>query len=1096
MNRQMKTSFHLGTHPTISTVIIAALAVVVPTSAVRGQYIFPAGYDWKLEIEQTFGLSSEDVEQGSLNFFLEEDCPPMIEKYGSCFGNNPASPYGMYELGDFSEPADAARWRLAEHQAVLFIGMTPPTARYYSFQTYPFSRHENNRRLPREDGEVRFCDEWAKDGTCLAPRQTLVGKIGLNLNHLEIMTDGGDEDSFERMTVVVTTANRAVEARIRQLLPNRLAELGISPNIINIDPIPCASTTGDGTCDDADPQNLVLGSEPESDDFLMAMRLSMGQSLAARQAYMDAPPVSVLRVSFPDLVGTFSPYDWAPVPAFPEAAVFNEDPYEDALEWLAEQIRLVYNPGGRIGSFTRGGGAYYDCMINERSCNAGSEDAYYSKGPNISKHCLGDDRSVFVVGVNHSQVGPYSYSSLSIRDPDERHEIGYFADIPYIVPNTPEEEPNPDGEADVPPYLEGSVEHFLPRDLYPRPDALEGKLSKLFVAEITPTCDHPHCIAASAEELPGELLGFQERTYLNTIVGTRPGPDNFIASKLVGPSAVECQPVGEVCPGDFGTDGLVDLEDHTGFGLCLSGVDTPVVPGCEAADTDEDGDADMRDFAALQNSFTGCRSCGDCRDAPALVPGETALDYWRIVTPNARARGAVCNDGCPYVYYVRPGRDGNDTKWILFLKGGASCTTVENCNRRWGQQQHWMRPRPLNWRPPIEGIFNPDTTRNPDWGDWTLVYLHYCSSDLFIGAREASCDSGGWHFRGKRIVAAVIEDMLDPPGGLPSLADATEVMLIGGSAGAAGVRHNLDLLHDTLSHARVVGVPDSATAPIVVPGSAEWQPQAAARKWELWQPQPDASCLAAEEDPLDCLDGINVLLNHVTTPFFLYMDQFDTAALDGQNIDDLCITTECTIDDDCAPGRTCLNGICFGPACDENNPCAEGSCNETGLCYGAQCTDDVDCMDGDVCAQGFCSQELPACEVDADCNAVVGEFCLGGSCARRVACGDDGDCAQEETCIQDVELCIRLPGCSSDASCEEGKQCLGKWLTPYAQRFAFDLRGLLEPLDGAFSTRWGTHVLVVKPRFFNGRVNGLNYATVLANWYFGLPGPTNVIDYP
>lgn len=58
MNKQVKRGVCMGTHPTISTVIIAALVTAVPASAVRGQYTFPAGYDWKAEIEQTFGLSS------------------------------------------------------------------------------------------------------------------------------------------------------------------------------------------------------------------------------------------------------------------------------------------------------------------------------------------------------------------------------------------------------------------------------------------------------------------------------------------------------------------------------------------------------------------------------------------------------------------------------------------------------------------------------------------------------------------------------------------------------------------------------------------------------------------------------------------------------------------------------------------------------------------------------------------------------------------------------------------------------------------------------------------------------------------------------
>ena len=298
-------------------VLIAGLLLAVPRSAVLGQAEVAADHDWKTELEQTFELAPQDVELGRFVFLLESDCGPIIDKYGSCFGNNPASPYGTYEFADYAEPEDSFRWRLAENQAVLFIGLTPPMGRYYSFQAYPFSRHKDNLRLPHPEHEGRFCDAWADDGSCLIPRRTLLGKMGLNLNHLELLTDGGDEDSFERFTVVVTTANQAVEERIRARLPDRLAELGVSPNVINLDPIPCVSTVGDAACDDDHPNNLVLGSEPESDDFMMALRLAITESLAAQQAYLEAPPVAVLRVTFPDLAATFTPYPRAtPAPGF------------------------------------------------------------------------------------------------------------------------------------------------------------------------------------------------------------------------------------------------------------------------------------------------------------------------------------------------------------------------------------------------------------------------------------------------------------------------------------------------------------------------------------------------------------------------------------------------------------------------------------------------------------------------------------------------------------------------------------------------------------------------------------------------------------
>ena len=571
MNERTKTG--CWTHMAVLAVIISGLMTTVGMPAAPNL----AGYDWQAEIGQVFGLASVNVEKGRLGFFLEENCPLYIEKYGTCFGNNPASPYGMYEFSDFSSPEDAYRWHLAENQAVLFIGLTPPEGRYYSFQSYPFSRHRDNLRLEHPPSELGcedgwccgntcdagwFCDNWGSDGSCLVQRRQLVGKMGLNLNHLEVLTDGGDEASFERFTVVVTTANKAVEEHIRALLPNRLAELGLSPNVINVDPVPCAQAGGGGTCDDSDPRNLVLGSEPDADDFIMAFRVAITESVSAKEAYLANPPVTVLRVTFPELAGTFTPYPWSEVPSLPDPDIYNEAPYVDAVEWLAEKVKATYAPGGTILDFRPGGAGsgYYDCLREEQACNAGSEDAYYSKGPDIPK-CLAQNRSVYVVGVNHSQVAPYSYSSLSIREAEERHEIGFFTDIPYVIPNYPGEPLPTDGE--VPPYLEGSVEYFLPRAVYPRPDALEGKLQKLYVAEISRSCDpatNPHCLGLLVEELTGETLGFQERTYLNTVFGSGATSDNFIVSKVIASGPCDCD-----CMGDLNDDGWLSGADVSGL---------------------------------------------------------------------------------------------------------------------------------------------------------------------------------------------------------------------------------------------------------------------------------------------------------------------------------------------------------------------------------------------------------------------------------------------------------------------------------------------------------------------------------------------------
>ncbi len=273
---------HLYRALKVSTALFGfGLLMTVATSIFAGETGDVSDHDWKAEFEDTFGPTA-DVELGNLSFVVEADCEDVIRKYGSCFGNNPASPYGVYEFGDFSEPADSFRFRLAENQAAIFIGRTPPIGRYFSFQLYPFSRDVDYLRDPPPDPDgVFFCDESNATG-CPSPRQTLLGRMGLNLNHLEVFTDGGDDNSFDQFTVVVTTANQEVEDRIRALLPERLVELGLSPGVINIDPVPCPHEGDDETCDDSDPRNrLVLGSDPEADDFILTLRIAMTESLAS-----------------------------------------------------------------------------------------------------------------------------------------------------------------------------------------------------------------------------------------------------------------------------------------------------------------------------------------------------------------------------------------------------------------------------------------------------------------------------------------------------------------------------------------------------------------------------------------------------------------------------------------------------------------------------------------------------------------------------------------------------------------------------------------------------------------------------------------------
>ena len=48
-----------------------------------------------------------------------------------------------------------------------------------------------------------------------------------------------------------------------------------------------------------------------------------------------------------------------------------------------------------------------------------------------------------------------------------------------------------------------------------------------------------------------------------------------------------------------------DLSDYADFHACLSGANVEAAPECRCIDTDGDGDVDLRDFARLENAFSG-----------------------------------------------------------------------------------------------------------------------------------------------------------------------------------------------------------------------------------------------------------------------------------------------------------------------------------------------------------------------------------------------------------------------------------------------------------------------------------------------------------
>ena len=245
---------------------------------------------------------------------------------------------------------------------------------------------------------------------------------------------------------------------------------------------------------------------------------------------------------------------------------------------------------------------------------------------------------------------------------------------------------------------------------------------------------------------------------------------------------------------------------------------------------------------------------------------------------DAVQRQAVCNDGTPAVYYFKRGSGTDAAHWIIFFQGGGWCSSGPSCALRWSSQHYLMTSQNAPAALPAGGIFSISPQINPDFLNFTQVYVKYCSSDIYSGNSEQPVNGMKLQFRGHEIVTAIIADLEDPtmiPS--PNLKEATQVLVAGSSAGSYGAASNVDWIASQLTWAKVKGVLDSSWVPPLPnyrtvtlqppPGSAGY--------YNYFAAVVDQSCAAANpSQPQICLSPID-LYSYTSTPVFIYAEQHD-----------------------------------------------------------------------------------------------------------------------------------------------------------------------------------------------------------------------------
>ncbi len=278
----------------------------------------------------------------------------------------------------------------------------------------------------------------------------------------------------------------------------------------------------------------------------------------------------------------------------------------------------------------------------------------------------------------------------------------------------------------------------------------------------------------------------------------------------------------------------------------------------------------------------GSAHVGNDAIAKATRSGVRSAVMTKVNLKDARHPQAICNDGTSAAMYVQAGHGDDANKWILFFQGGAGCATDHDCLARAKEDHQLISSSDLTATKTGDGILSTARSVNPDFADFTHVLVHYCSSDVYAGDGERKIGNSTWQFRGHRIVDAIIDELgARSIEGAPLLADAKEVIVAGSSAGGMGVDNNVDHIAERLSQARVVGISDSAWAPIMKPlgpGSLQVRPDTPGA-FAYTHAVADESCAAANpKDPGSCL-AASVVYPYLSAPTFFYAEQRDPVHL-------------------------------------------------------------------------------------------------------------------------------------------------------------------------------------------------------------------------
>lgn len=395
-----------------------------PAGAATKNIIPPAVEKTAQDLTSDLIAQGMQVSRGYFRLYTQEDCRHSFASMKTCYGNNPAAPYVIYAVPpwpeEFQDPATTmafgqvdqgyrGTFRFDPREALVILGIMPPTAAYFGLQTYLFTR-EGAYDKNSASYQYIAANYSAMLSTYFAEvpqnqkRVQVFGSLGNSNNNLVFEQQSGGSFSQERYFII--TPDKTMDSTVR----NALQKLSVNSTAIVTEPVP---TT------------MRLGLGESADEFMSVMRYAMpadgGTAGTASDTWRNQLPLVVLRVRDPRKDRPTQPYS---PPVLDTRTAVDESPYTADLEQLVAAVNA------RWGTCTGG-----SCPDNTTEFLDLQSPPFSLVGPactEIGMNCLGDTQDTTyhvsmalplsngevyaVAGTLATETGNARYVGLSVND--------------------------------------------------------------------------------------------------------------------------------------------------------------------------------------------------------------------------------------------------------------------------------------------------------------------------------------------------------------------------------------------------------------------------------------------------------------------------------------------------------------------------------------------------------------------------------------------------------------------------------------------------------------------------------------------------------